>query len=370
LVLSDLTTKDLLDLVSRVNEAHSAEDALAVFDGGSLTHDRVAKRVKAGVEAAQSLTDRYALILYWVLRKRGARDFSYAANSCSIGTDASSGSEPPEPLLNDSARPEKQHLVPYALLKRLFGVTGARPGRHETHDIGNLTYISAFQNGFDGVASTPLNVAAEPANNRDAHFLHDPLVIATFVKVCDSMKQGGDSSDQAKAYYRRFCAVRKGAIADAVIAWDAEARDTVPVGTPDLIPPQVRLIAPTLEDRLRQLAYPLPVINALIDLSRAGLREAQGKDLAIRLSLKRRGKGQPQLLRIDLPLAGAQVRLKVADPEFQRQFSRHFPAIPAKLSKGALRCTLSTTSRADIAQAVAALEWVLPLTGAARESVQ
>jgi len=362
LILADLTTRELLTLASEVNTASSPAEALAVFEDRILLQKAVAAKIQKGVDGSQSLTNRYALLLYWLLRKRGARDFSYKENGCTklaevhqvSGTTA-------EVVLSESVTPEKQHLVPYRILKALFALSGARPGQHEANDIGNLTYISGEQNGLDGLSSTPLNLRAEPVVNLQAHFLEDERVLRAFDKICRSAQRGSQSADGAKKSYRKFCADRRRLIAGALVAWDEESRAAVALLTPSSETPQPRLIASTMEDRLRLLGYPLPVTNAIIRLFRKGFREGRGEGIAIRLAFRRKGskgKGQPQLLRVDLPAEGGEVRLKVADPELQQRFSRDRPTVTTKISKGALRCSLDTMTDAGAREAAGVLEWV------------
>ena len=57
-----------------VNEAHDGRQALEtleIFESASNAKERI----RAGIANAQALTDRFVLMFYWLLRKRGARDF-------------------------------------------------------------------------------------------------------------------------------------------------------------------------------------------------------------------------------------------------------------------------------------------------------
>jgi Protein of unknown function DUF262 len=80
LMLADLTIGQLLNLAAQVNDAPDAAEAMAMFDGRPLRANSVATTIRRGVKRAQSLTDKYALVLYWLIRRHGARDFSYDAN--------------------------------------------------------------------------------------------------------------------------------------------------------------------------------------------------------------------------------------------------------------------------------------------------
>jgi hypothetical protein len=76
LMIANLEKRELLSLCRRVNEARDGLQALQTFESVS----DAGKRIRAGVMNAQALTDRFVLMFYWLLRKRGALDFSYERN--------------------------------------------------------------------------------------------------------------------------------------------------------------------------------------------------------------------------------------------------------------------------------------------------
>ena len=130
-----------------------------------------------------------------------------------------------EPVLSELLESERQHLVPYRHLKEIFGLEGARPGRHAVNDIGNLTFISAGLNSFKtGVGDDPLNLTDEPEENRERHFLNEPDVLADYQTVCGVDQESGVTLRQAEKRYAIMCKNRKVEIADALVERDAELR--------------------------------------------------------------------------------------------------------------------------------------------------
>jgi hypothetical protein len=339
---------------------------MAVFDGRPLRANSVAATIRRGVRRAQSLTDKYALLLYWVIRRHGAKDFSYEANlprtkASEVRLKYLVGEDTGEPDVSAYVQPQKQHLVPYTRLKEMFGLSGARPGRHEAHDIGNLTYISEELNGLTGVGSDPLDLEREPAGNRDAHFISGRDVLRSFSRAC---------ADGKLKSYRDFCRRRRKLIEGAFLTWDTEmwkARGMARVRHP-AEPPTRRLLAPTLEDQLRDLKYPDEVRQHLVKLPALGFREGRATaddDRRIRLVL-RAGKGtrsgrraaKRQRVRLDLFVGGGKLAVKVSDARLKRRFARDLEGVDGRIRKGAVVCDLATGDKSGLEEALRVLEWL------------
>jgi hypothetical protein len=79
LMVANLEKRELLSLCRRVNQAHDCLEALQTLEIFESANE-MEKRIHNGVRNAQGLTDRFVLMLYWLLRKRGAKDFSYERN--------------------------------------------------------------------------------------------------------------------------------------------------------------------------------------------------------------------------------------------------------------------------------------------------
>jgi hypothetical protein len=366
LMLSDLTMGQLLRLVAQVNDAPDAAEAMAVFDGRPLRAKSVAATIRRGVRRAQSLTDKYALLLYWLIRQHRAKDFSYDANlpeakATDVRLQYGLREDTGEPDVSADVQPQKQHLVPYTRLKEMFGLSGARPGRHEAHDIGNLTYISEALNGLTGLGSDPLDLDREPAGNRDAHFIGGRDVLPAFSRAC---------ADGEVKSYRDFCRRRRKLIEGAFLIWDTEmwkARGMSRVRHP-AEPPTRRLLAPTLEDQLRDLKYPDEVTQHLVRLPALGFREgraAADDDRRVRLVLRagkgtqsRRRTAKRQRVRLDLFVGRAKLAVKVSDSGLKRRFARDLEGIDVRIRKGAVLCQLATGDKAGRGEALRVLEWL------------
>lgn len=93
---------------------------------------------------ALSHQHRYVQLLYWLLRKRNARDIVRPALP---GADPTPG----VPELKQDQEPERQHIIPY--MRVLYPADQPKPGRSSSHPVnslGNATWISRASNSFDG----------------------------------------------------------------------------------------------------------------------------------------------------------------------------------------------------------------------------
>ena len=330
LLLADLSKPELLKLSDRVVRAPTSTAALALFSStSSLTSRSIKKAIDKGV-GRRSLTNRYTLMLYWLLRSRGAKDFLYAPNLPDGGAAIRMryGIEH-EAELVEKVQPQKQHLVPYARLKEIFKLVGARPGRHEVHDIGNLTYISAALNDLTGLSSRPLLLQNEPLENREAHMLKKAFLPA-YKRACD-----GDLK-AAKANYAAFCSSRRKLIVEEIIEWERAASSAGGGPAPDLTP-VTRRIKQRPDDVIRNLGYSPSVTALLSELSsQHSLERGRSKDA--RWSIIRKLKAAPrnyrQVWRIELWGGGQMMRLKLDNDELITGFKRRFPTIPLHNNKG------------------------------------
>jgi hypothetical protein len=128
-----------LALADSVNKSHTAADCIRtlVKELGDI-RPRALRRELAN---SNSLQDRYVLLLYWLLRKNGALDLNYeqvkSDRRRAMLTQYGSKYERPVPL-EESVQPEKQHLVPYTELRKLFAIRSrGRISRHPANNIGN-----------------------------------------------------------------------------------------------------------------------------------------------------------------------------------------------------------------------------------------
>jgi len=356
LILADLKKSELLRLCTQVNHAQSAKDALALFNNHrELSPASIRTAIQAGVDGAQSLTARYTLVLYWLLRSQHAKDFLDEGNASKKGMELKRS----EPALCEQVSPEKQHIVPYSRLKDVFKLHGARPGRHEVHDIGNLTYISSWQNSFEtGVGSRPLQLANEPPANLDAHLLGGAGLLKAYKGACKH-PDSRIARRHAKDHYREFCRLRREAIKEKLIEWEMELRSAN--DDPDVLRliPAVRLINPQIDDDIRGLRYPAAVAECLIRLcDQNGMQKVLNKKsyLSISYRLKTPGKPGVQVLRIDLQEDGTMLGLKLAGAKLRAKFRRRYPEKQVGTGKKSV-CHVETGDE-NAAGVVAVLNWI------------
>lgn len=171
------------------------------------------------LHGANSLQDRYVLLLYWLERSRAARDFSYSKNEKRLARpDRFRGSV--EALIDCRAEAERQHLCPYSELKGLYSELRELAGRMATHranNIGNITYISRKLNSFkDGIGENVLDLTDEDPVNLRAHFL-----------------EGNSLRTDTEAAFESFCRGRAQTIAVGFMAWQGKLRDESRVESPE-----------------------------------------------------------------------------------------------------------------------------------------
>jgi hypothetical protein len=353
LMLADLRRDQLLRLVKRVTDALDSQQALEAFDNGKLEHRAVAGAIDDGVDDAQSLTNRYVLLMYWLLRRRRAKDFSYDANLDDPEVRAKLRKKygvTTEPEIGERVKPEKQHVVPHSALKKIFrhALTGPRLGRHEAHNVGNLTYISQLENGWEGISSTPLKLRQEDPANLEAHFLDGSEILDAF----DACRESA-----TPAHFREFCRLRRDRIRQAFVEWDMEFR-SLPVS---MLPPETpvpRLIEPTPEDRIWLFGYQKPIPSLLLQMWKRGFRPEEPRDredFALRLVLKDKNRSRAS---VNLFPGGREIRCKIKDDNFKTDWKSRFPDIPVDDKKSRLKGTLSLTDDSSIRVAVGVLEWL------------
>lgn len=331
---------------------------MALFDAHPrLRATAFEKAVRDRVNDSKALTSRGTMVLYWLLRKHEARDFLYDVNLEERAAELKKR-YPVEALLEEAVAPERQHIVPYKRLKMLFGLEGgARPGRHDVHDIGNLTYISSGLNGFVlGVGSRPLKLDAEETANREAHCLPGELLdpyrrlAAVEWGHLDRAKRQGRLRD-----YRSFCSVRRRWIQQRIVEWERELRDAASGVSTDANP-SIRLIEPRVDDLMRLMGFPDDVTAALVGLCDGGRPQVREDGDALRVSLPRRnGKSRIQMLRVEVRRRDGTVVLKLRDGALRQRFVRQYPGFDGGLDH---KYNLHLDVRDSAASVIGILNWL------------
>jgi Protein of unknown function DUF262 len=258
----------ILGLVKQVNDADQAAEAIDALDLRLLDANRLRHELPKRLKTSNSLFDRYALMMYWLLRRRGARDFSYnnfESEPKKLGELRARHRD--EMSLTVDAKPEKQHIVPYSKLEALYGFAKrGRVGRHPCNNIGNLTYISRELNHFEtGLGDRFVDLKKDREDNLRAHFLDDPRVREAYEKVKGLAREQPTAS--ARDWFERFTKLRREQVAHGFASWVEELGRSLPAV--ERIEPEAR-IDMTIDDRVRKLVCPNDVKDALLECVSSG----------------------------------------------------------------------------------------------------
>jgi len=164
---------------------------------------------------ANSLNNRYTLLLYALERTREARDFDYRKNHLR-GPDF----EREAREVVEGWRPEKQHVVPYSDLVPVYNLESkSRVSLTEANNIGNITYISSVENSLGGLADSLLELGREPADNLAAHFIGSKA-LREYGKA-KSLIEGEEELDlgQLKRHYRKWIQRRRRDLVAGLREW-------------------------------------------------------------------------------------------------------------------------------------------------------
>lgn len=219
LLLLNLTQRDLFKITKQIRETKYLSECLPIIDKFRIKRSDLITNLKN----AKTLQSRYVLLLYWLERKNRAHDFSYK-NFTKI-----KGRVKP---LSTHCNPEKQHIIPYNDLKKIFGIDDkTRLSTHSANSIGNITYISHELNGYEkGLSDSYIKLEEEETegrlNNLKAHFLYDEAKYNNRLKMRYHYNEIAANKDvltnKRKKYqsmFEDFCKTRIEYIADGFMAW-------------------------------------------------------------------------------------------------------------------------------------------------------
>ncbi len=258
----------ILELVKLVNRAEKANDCLEELDRKIHRPADFQKNLPTWLKDSNTLLDRYVLILYWLLRKREARDFSYE-NLDEEKREEMKTQYGQEVALEERVEPEKQHIVPYSLLEKLYNIEKrGRVSRHTSNNIGNITYISHRLNSYEkGLGDKPIDLGRESResapNNLECHFLAGEVGHAYKKAKKMAMNVNAATRDKARGAFEEFCGRRRELIAEAFVRWVEELGPALMI--PERVEPEAR-VDPSLQDRVRRLDYPNDLEDAVLEL--------------------------------------------------------------------------------------------------------
>jgi hypothetical protein len=276
LLVERTAARDTLNLALEVNRQNTLCECLDSLES-LLTLPPSA--LKERLPRANSLQDRYVLLLYALLRKREARDFSYAnipdENRRRAECDQFDMRAGSEVILSESVVPEKQHLVPHARLRDILGLRDAsRRSSGPENNIGNISYISHKLNSFCGLGEVPINLGEEGVRNLRSHFLLDPDQDVENSRLprlyAKAVADTTGSGDRERAY-SEFCTRRRELIADAFESWVGELSSRRKAGP--RIEPNPPLEYRTVHDNIRAMNYSDNVEDLLIKFTSPRVKE-------------------------------------------------------------------------------------------------
>lgn len=263
LLLAEKNQRKVLEIARAVAESNKLEECYKII--GELSLNDIRGRLKT----SESLQDRYVLLLYWLIRRNGAKDFNYKQLGDKKLYLANALYPEHEQIIQKGCNPEKQHIVPYSKLKKVYDIhEEQRINKHEINSIGNLTYISQKFNGFDyGLGDMPLVFEGESNKVLAAHFL-SPDAVTVYNELICQLNSEPQKKDEIKRSFNKFCDIRERLIADAFETWVAqlEQESAINEDVESRTEPVSRIFKPSVQDRLRILGYNNEVEDCLLRL--------------------------------------------------------------------------------------------------------
>jgi hypothetical protein len=279
LMLNERKQPELMKLVRAIRSAPDLAACREVLLGDDRLRT-TAKSLSDRLASSNAIQDRFVLLLYWLVRRNGARDLSYQnatgtpSARCAVDLRSWRGSEPlvSMNMHGEAGVPQKQHIVPFVLLDRILGDV-KRSGSSPANNIGNFTYISPALNHYDGgLGAEPMRWEVESTDNLRAHLLLDAGVDAGSNPLRDLFGVAIDekASPLAKAHaFDDFCANRRSLIAKGLHGWMEELREAV-----DSSPvPFAQRLPPLLEQQPKKDSAPR-TLETILELLGEDQREA------------------------------------------------------------------------------------------------
>lgn len=212
-----------LMLEMKENFAGAAETIRNII--GKIDLNNVEKAIKKSVMNANSVNSRIVNLFYWLLRKNGASDFLY--NEQPIDEDKRPFDKEvligEEEVEGKKVTYEKQHIIPFSILLKVYSSEIKRSKSHDVNGIGNITYISANLNSFDGISDSFLNFDKDKEeDNLIKHCLLDENknILYNYNKARDYIDKG--RYDESKKYIDKFMSGRKTEVEKSFAKWYAE----------------------------------------------------------------------------------------------------------------------------------------------------
>ncbi len=244
---------------NRLGDALEALPAVTAMLGDRKTFEKRLQRV-------ESMNDPWVSLLYWYQRANDSQDYLPTSNGDYLALDR-------------DAAATKEHIVPFSLLYRNYGVDPrGHSASHVVNAIGNLTMVSSDMNYGHG--SDPVALKNVDRRLLRAHHLDEPEVLQRYAAIINAIQSGG-GPDLIRSRYERFVRVRTQRLAAGMYEWLSRTTEHVP--DPQLRP-RTRRMNPSPSDRLLlEESLPKEFKDALLDL---GVRSDGTSWLLYRTSAK------------------------------------------------------------------------------------
>jgi hypothetical protein len=310
-MLLDQTQREVLELAGRIRMTNSFDKCAKIILAKKISKVNLHNRLIY----SNSLQNRYVLLLYWLERKHVARDFSYKnlPKGCpsSLKTITKNGEEV---TVEASVSPEKQHIVPYSILKGVYNLESrTRISSHKVNNIGNVTYISRALNGFDeGLGAQPIEMEYETDSNLESHFLLKPKEDkgnALTISLYNEIIANNEDNSVIRKKFEKYCKHRIHLIEEGFLSWVYELENTMP--KIDREKPTALLFADNKFDKVRELNYAAAVEEELFSIIENGA--AKGRAPGFLNILQKRDSKRIQVFQ--LQLEKEYIDLKISQPQ-------------------------------------------------------
>ena len=275
LILKNPSQQQVMKWTAAVAAAHR-HDAVEAIEQLARDVGISEPALAKNLQGANSLTNRYTLLLYALERSRNAKDFSYRNNHYKDNQPTREAFDMPERELADACKPEKQHIVPYSHLIDAYDLKfTSRVSSTEANNIGNITYISREQNSLDGLSDRFTELAAEDHENLARHFITRDALSA-YGTTREAIESGTPDAEPDTKRVRKLCqkwiTCRQTELLHGFLGWAGEleqgwaARSDERQRNPRVDPVRPLLSGPSKPHLLRSLQLPDQVEDELLTL--------------------------------------------------------------------------------------------------------
>jgi len=220
LLLVNIDHSNILKIFGDVKNEKVCFKSIPIFFKDELETRKIIETLEEKLKNSNSIQDHYVLLLYWLLRRNGIRDFSYK-NVERLGKSKPYSQN--EVLIDKNVDPQKQHIIPFSKLRDVLGEEDLkRTSKHPANNIGNITYISKNLNNYEtGLGDEFINLEDEPKENKLAHFLEGEEIENQYKYLIDQFSKSEDSKNKGKLKdeYEKFCSLRRKEIIKGFGEW-------------------------------------------------------------------------------------------------------------------------------------------------------